>query len=179
MIAGRGDLDDFGSGPPVYPVPGQPGSQPVLQCEPAHLPEPPGNRILPAFGKVPPVPAYGERLLDVGVDELPAHPLETRDVVMAAWRNSVTSSSAGPQAKRPLLRPHQLSHSIRQLHAQRHHQRRKHLIGRRLLISGHTRTLPDEEPPPPALHCHQREPVSSTRRVPEWAPKHPAKMTPP
>ena len=62
---------------------------------------------------------------------------EFRDVFLSRSSSSATRSCARAS-----------SATASASSAQRHHQRRKHLIGRRLLISRHTRTLPDEEPPP-------------------------------
>jgi hypothetical protein len=77
----RGGLDDFGAGPPVNSRPGQPGGEPVFQGEPAHFPELSGYRVPFALPQVAPVPGHLDGLLDVRVAELPADPVEARDLV--------------------------------------------------------------------------------------------------
>lgn len=52
--ARRSGRDDLGSGPAVDDLARQPWGEPVLQGQPAYLPEPPGDRILVGLGQVPP-----------------------------------------------------------------------------------------------------------------------------
>ena len=53
----------------------------MLECQAADLPEPCCDRLLLCFGEVAPVAGHLDRVLDVLVDELPAHAVEAWDVV--------------------------------------------------------------------------------------------------
>ena len=72
------DLDHLAGGVHRDDVGLQPRRQPGLEGQPADLPELQGDRALLVGGQRAPPATVGERLLDVGVHELPAHPLEGR-----------------------------------------------------------------------------------------------------
>jgi hypothetical protein len=72
-------------------------------------------------------------------------------------------------ARLPPGRPPQLRHGIRQLPAQRRHQRRKHLIRRRLQIGGHTPDTTGRRSTKAGTQPHQRagSPWNLTQNFPD------------
>jgi peptidoglycan/LPS O-acetylase OafA/YrhL len=113
----RPRLDDLGPGPAVDGRAGEPGGEPVLQRQPAHLPEPPRDRVLIGPGQPPPPAPNPRRRRHVGIDERPAHPVEPRHVVAVDQVDPLGSVLA--QQRRPLIRalsaPHDQDPRARQV----------------------------------------------------------------
>src|SRR4051794_12725271 len=98
-IVGR---DHLGAGVAGHRHAGEPGREPVLEREPADLPELPADRVALDRGKVPPPAGPRERRLDVRLDERPAHAIEPR---LGMPVHDVDPLGAGlADQRRPLVR---------------------------------------------------------------------------
>jgi hypothetical protein len=77
-------------------------------------------------------------------------------LVRSAASQASSSCRRPLKLRDPLPRPGQLIQRHSQIPAQRHHQRGENLAAATIMITGHTRTLRDADPLPPAIRIGRR-----------------------